>query len=95
MKQKPNISKRAFWDTPIVDEDFDKYPDYIIGRVFEFGTMDELFEIIKYYGEDKCKNAIQNAKFLRMNALNIASLLFNIPRESIKCFKNRPSHIPF
>lgn len=94
-KVKPNISQRAFWDTPIVEEDFDKYPDYIIGRVFEFGSIDDLREIIKYYGKRKCKEAIINAPFLRKNAISIAHLLLDIPKECIKSYINRPSHIPF
>jgi hypothetical protein len=94
-KTKPNLSKQAFWDVKFEDIDYQKYDKWVIERIFEFGTKDDVYEIIKFYGEEYCKITLTNSKFIRLNAIAIASLLFSIPREKFKCFLNRPSHVPF
>lgn len=93
--KKPNISKQAFWDVDFDKMDFQNKSNFIIGRIFEYGTLSDLKECLKFYGFEKCKNAILNAKFLKSNAINTASLIFNIPRTSIPCFNTKPSHLPF
>jgi hypothetical protein len=92
---KPNLSKQAFWDVEINGNDFKNYADFIIGRIFEFGTVDDIREVIKFYGKEKSIIALTNAEFLRQNAISIAHLLLDIPKENFKCYTNRPSHIPF
>ena len=93
--EKPNLSKQAFWDVDFDNLDYQNKSNFIIGRVFEYGTLMDLKEILRCYGMEKSKQAIISARFLKKNAINTASLIFNIPRTSIPCFNTKPSHLPF
>ncbi len=93
--EKPNLSKQAFWDVDFESLDYDKEADWIIGRVFEWGKLSDLKSLITFYGNRKCADALQNAPFLRLNAISLGHLLLDIPKENFKCYTNRPSHIPF
>lgn len=58
-----NIGKELFWDIPEKDMGmaFTQSKDWVIVRVFEYGTLDEIAEIIDYYGKPMVKNALSNA----------------------------------
>ena len=70
MKTKPNISKRAFWDTDFEKLDYEKHAKDIIFRICEHGTDDDFYEITKHYGKDMVNAVIDN----RMDEI------FNLPR---------------
>ena len=55
MSNKPDLSKirkTLFWDTTIDRIDFTAHSRYVINRVFERGTEEEILEIIRFYGRD-------------------------------------------
>ena len=55
MSNKPDLSKirkALFWDTTIDRIDFTAHSQYVINRVFERGTEEEILEIIRFYGRD-------------------------------------------
>jgi hypothetical protein len=92
---RPNISSQAFWDIDFDKIDFDKKANFVITRVFEYGSLSDLRFLWQFYGKDKIKDSIINAHFLKSSAISKASLLLEIPKESIKCYNTRPSHLPF
>jgi hypothetical protein len=52
-----------------------------------------LNEIFRFYGFERCKLAILNAKFLKNNAISIASLVFNIPKKQFHAtLRNRHTY---
>jgi hypothetical protein len=93
--EKPNLSKQAFWDVDFDSIDYQKYQNWVIEKIFQFGTLSDLKEVIKFYGVEKCKDSLINAHFLRLNAISLGYLILDIPKEDFKCYKNRPSHLPF
>jgi hypothetical protein len=93
--EKPNLSKQAFWDVDFESLDYQIKGNFVIGRVFEYGTLSDLREILKFYGFERCKEAVMSAKFLKKNAINTASLILDIPRTSIQCYNTKPSRLPF
>ncbi len=93
--EKPNISRQAFWDVHFDKLDYQNKADFIIIRVFEYGTLSDLNRTLDFYGVERSKSAILNAKFLKKNAINTASLIFDIPRNSIPCYNTKPSRLPF
>ena len=51
----PDISKfrpTLFWDTSLNKIDFKEHRRYVINRVFERGTEEEIQEIIRFYGRE-------------------------------------------
>ncbi|MFY7911995.1 MAG: DUF6922 domain-containing protein [Emticicia sp.] len=93
--EKPNLSKQAFWDVDFDSLDYEKEANWIIGRVFEWGKLSDLKNLLEFYGHKKCKDALLKAPFLRLNAISLGHLLLDIPKNKFKCYINRPSHIPF
>ena len=60
-QSKPNmaiISKVLFWDTDIDKIDWQKYKRYVINRVFERGSENEINEIISFYGKEDVKKIL-------------------------------------
>ena len=55
MSNKPDLTKfrkTLFWDTTFDRIDFTAHGRYVINRVFERGTEEEIKEIIRFYGRD-------------------------------------------
>ena len=62
MSNKPDLSKirkTLFWDTTFDRIDFTAHSRYVINRVFERGTEEEIKEIIHFYGIETIKNEIR------------------------------------
>jgi hypothetical protein len=91
MKTVPNISKRTFWDVDISDNDYKNYCEWIIIRVFDRGTLDEVFSIINYYGFDFVKNILQTTTDnLPNHALLLARAIFKLNYNDFKCLEKKP-----
>ena len=62
MSNKPDLSKirkTLFWDTIFDRIDFTAHSRYVINRVFERGTEEEILEIIRFYGIETINNEIR------------------------------------
>ena len=62
MSNKPDLTKfrkTLFWDTIFDRIDFTAHSRYVINRVFERGTEEEILEIIRFYGIETIKNEIR------------------------------------
>ncbi len=60
----PDISKirpTLFWDTTLEKIDFSAHKHYVINRVFERGTAEEIQEIIRFYGKETILSTIYYA----------------------------------
>lgn len=90
----PNLRKSTFWDTDFNALDYDRQANAIIKRVFEYGGWEEILEITDFYGEEKIKNALLNARSLRFGAIALASTILNIPKIDFYSFTNRPAYLP-
>lgn len=86
------LSPRAFWDVDMSKMDYEKNADYIIRKVFERGTLEDVMEVLAYYGEEKVKRALVSASSLREHTLILASKLFGIPQSSFQCYTTKPFH---
>ena len=52
---RPDCSKfrsTLFWDTSFEHIDFIAHKRYVINRIFERGTEEEILETIRFYGKD-------------------------------------------
>ena len=58
---RPDLTKlrsTLFWDTTLDKIDFTAHSRYVINRVFERGTEEEIKEIIRFYGIETIQNTI-------------------------------------
>ncbi len=82
---KPSLSRRAFWDVDLKRLDFDRYPAFTIIRAMERGTLNDIREVIRYYGRDKVKSILIDADRLLPRAQVISRRLFHLHNSDYKC----------
>ena len=91
MNALPQISKRTFWDVDISEHDFNYSNDWVITRVFDRGTLDEVFSIINYYGYDFVKNALMTTQDnLPNHTILLARAIFKLNYSDFKCSERKP-----
>jgi hypothetical protein len=87
-----HLSPKAFWDVDMTTLDYSKQSDYIIRKVFEHGSWDDILEVTAYYGNEKILHTLTMASYLRGNTLFFASQFLNIPIQQFKCFTTKQYH---
>ncbi len=91
MAALPQISKRTFWDVDIGEHDFINSSEWVINRVFDRGTLDEVFSIIRYYGFDFVKNVLTATNDnLPNHAILLARAIFKLNYTDFKCSEKKP-----
>lgn len=89
---KPYDHPRIFWDVDVKKLDFELRANFIIERVFERGDVQDIRNCRRYYGDDKVREALLNAKFLPLYTLHFASAVVNEPIEHFRCYTLRQSN---
>jgi len=90
MKSKPILSSQTFWDINIDSILFDEHSEWIIERVFDKGSLEEVISIINYYGKDEIKNTLLNiSSYLPNHSVLLAKAIFNINFTDFKCLEKR------
>ena len=77
----------------MLDPDIDK--KLILERVFTRGTENDEKKIFDHYGNESIKNAVLDIKYFDKKTLNYLSIVFNIPKEEFRCYKQSLSENPF
>ena len=72
--------------------DYEKNADYIIRKVFDRGSFQDIVETIAYYGDRRIIQALTTAPYLMEKTMVFASKLFNIPISSFKCSTTKQYH---
>lgn len=67
------------------------YRSFVIRRVFELGTLDDLIESIALYGRDAVKETLISADSLADNAVDLATALFQLHPTDFRCYTLKPS----
>ena len=90
--QKPEISKKAFWDVRFDEIDYDKYSLHVMEKVFNYGTWNDQVGIMKFYGLDRIKNEIINAGYLRQPVLSYLCTILHLQKKDFKCYNKMQFH---
>ena len=83
---KPLLSTRAFWDIDTDQLDYEARANFIIRRVFERGTLDDVLETKVFYGDEKVKEALLNAHYLPLETINYAAAILKVQPQDFKCY---------
>ncbi len=86
-KYIPEIRPTVFWDFPKENIDYTKDSDFIICRVFNYGTLQEVADIIICYGKDYIKQLLLSTINLDAFGLAVASAFLQIPETQFKCYE--------
>jgi hypothetical protein len=79
----PLASRKAlFWD--IGENEIENVllnnDEWVVVRVFEYGTMYDIYDLIDFYGQDKVIEILKSSQ-LNPVAASIAFVLFDLPRK--------------
>ncbi len=75
----------------ICEHNFINSSEWVITRVFDRGTLDEVFSIINYYGFDFVKNVlITTNDNLPNHAILLARAIFKLNYTDFKCSEKKP-----
>ena len=55
--------KRLFWDRPLEPSDIDAFPRWVVQRVLEMGTLQDVQMLIAYTGKDRFLEVVSEAEF--------------------------------
>jgi hypothetical protein len=86
-----NLNKALFWDTDYEKLDYERHARKIIERVITRGTLQDWWEIKKYYGKERIKSEIVTVRSLDKLSLNFCSNYFNVPKTEFRCYNTNPS----
>jgi len=87
----PVFSNNLFWDTNPDNLDYEKHARYIIERELSRGTLEDWYELKKYYGLERIKQEIVQVHYLDKLTLNFCCLIFDIPKEQFRCYNVDPA----
>lgn len=85
MKHIPNISKSAFWDIHFDQIDRENNKEYLIIKIIERGTFDDLLEMINFYGDAQIKYELCNASKLPERTYYFALTYFDLNINDFAC----------
>jgi len=89
------LNPQYFWDVDLTALDEALSCRLIIERVFSLGDMQEMNQVIHYYGKEKVVEILSNLTYIDPKSLNFISKLFNKPREEFRCYmrkQSKPQH---
>jgi hypothetical protein len=87
----PSFSSYLFWDVNPQKFDYQKNRLFVIERVTTKGTEEDWQELKRYYGWETLKKEIVLVPYLDNKTWNFLSVIFDIPKEEFKCYKNAQS----
>ena len=59
MKTPPVLSSKILWDIDISTLNFEDAAEWIIERVFDRGSFDEVLSVLQYYGKEKVEHYLK------------------------------------
>jgi len=82
------LTRKAFWDVDFdkLIEQRDAYASFIVRKVFQFGTFEDVRSVTAYYGHEKVIDILKNAEYLPEITLHFASAVFKIDKTEFKCY---------
>ena len=89
MAHRPLFDRRIFWDVDYDRMDIDAKWRFVIERVFERGDVEDIRQCRRYYGDEKVKEALLNAKYLSQSTLYFASAIVAEPVEKFRCYTSK------
>lgn len=83
------LNQILFWDTDVKKIDFQKNSRSIIERIITRGTINDWYELKKFYGLKKIKDEVINIPYLDKITLNFLSKYFSLPVKKFKCYNTK------
>jgi len=83
----------CFWDVDFRKLDREKDKFFIISRVLEYGTMEDVVNLLSEYDSAEIAQVVRRSRIIGRATANFWGLILNIPRsEIIRCLEPADSH---
>lgn len=89
---KPYFYKRIFWDVDTDKLDYEKKAEFIIERVFGRGDVEDIRYCRRYYGDERIRGVLLNAKYLPEMRISLASAILNEPLSAFRAYNYRQAN---
>ena len=86
------LSNKAFWDVDVSKLDYSLQANYIIRKIFENGSWDDILETTVFYGMNKVRDVLTTSTYLKENTLYFASLFLDVPQSQFACYTTKQYH---
>ncbi len=83
------LSDHLFWDVDRSSVDAEKHRKFIIPRIMDRGTLDDVQAAWRYYGEEKIREALLNARVLHKKTIAFFANQFQLPCERFRAFQTQ------
>jgi len=96
LKPQPNISATTFWDIDLDTLFFDEAAEWVVLRVFDRGSLEEVSSVVKYYGKEQVKDILTTQQsHLPNHTILLAKAIFQLQFNDFACLKEKPFHLRF
>lgn len=84
-----NLSSNIFWDTDPSKLDYEKHLYYIIPRVLDFGTIDDVRQVISFYGDDTIIRVLLEVRYLSPKTISYFSWKYGLDKTRFRSYNHR------
>ncbi|MBR4614109.1 MAG: hypothetical protein IKO55_00755 [Kiritimatiellae bacterium] len=86
-----DFSENLFWDADLSDLDFTRNRRYVVQRVLERGTVNDLGKIFHLYGMTGVVETAKTLRVLEPKALSFIACIANEPKKNFRCYTQKQS----
>ncbi|WP_121526651.1 DUF6922 domain-containing protein, partial [Mesotoga sp. HF07.pep.5.2.highcov] len=84
----------CFWDVDIMKMDKEKDKFFIISRILEYGTMEDVVSLLSEYDSEEIVEVVKRSRIIGRVTANFWGLVLNIPRSEItRCLEPEDFHL--
>ncbi len=84
----------CFWDVDIMKMDKEKDKFFIISRILEYGTMEDVVSLLSEYDSEEIVEVVKRSRIIGRATANFWGLVLNIPRSEItRCLEPEDFHL--
>ncbi len=87
------LRNTSFWDVDKGSLDLNRDREFIISRVLEYGTMDDLKVLLELYDRSDIEEAVKTTNSLSRITANFWSKMLSIPSEEINSCSMLPRYL--
>ncbi len=80
------FSSPCFWDTDQQSFDLERYPAFIVSRVFEVGTLNDWRLLVAYYGLDRIVEVCKSLRHFDKVSLSFITAISNTSPTDYRCY---------
>lgn len=84
-----DLSRHLFWDIDSASLEQGKHDSFLIVRVMDRGTLEDVKLVWEYYGSDKVREALLEAPALGKKTLSFFANQFELPLEAFRAFRHQ------